>query len=102
MVRLGTGSAKCSRRSADPSDAIRRPTSATLSATNPDTAGSSARSRRPVKCGVSIWRSRVCSGGSVNPSPPGSESAPTLFRPTRLPKSLLKDSWSAKTWRTSS
>src|SRR5699024_820602 len=47
--------------------------------------------------GVRIFRIRVWSGGSANPSPPGSLSAETPASPTRLEKSLLNDFTSLST-----
>ena len=57
--------------------------------------------RRIVNWGVSSRRSRVCSGGSVNPSPPMSPSAAEPWGPVRGRMSLLKPCSSASTARAS-
>src|SRR5699024_2676163 len=59
--------------------------------------GVSRLNRRIVNSGVRIFRIRVWSGGSANPSPPGSLSAETPASPTRLEKSLLNDFTSLST-----
>src|SRR5690606_28520745 len=64
--------------------------------------GVSLRRRWPVSSGVSSLRSRVWSGGSVNPSPPGFCSAVIPTVPTRLVKSLLNAGEFARTARASS
>jgi hypothetical protein len=51
--------------------------------------GVSLDSLRIVNSGVSSLRSRVCSGGSAKPRPPGAWLADAPCSPTRFAKSLL-------------
>ncbi len=99
MTRNGIGAAKSSTRSTT------GPLASMMSSwwfTIPAIRGLSRSRRRMVNSGVRIFRSIVCSGGSVNPRPPMYWSDEAWSPPTRGRMSLLKSVVLASTVRVAS
>lgn len=94
IVRAGTGSAKDRTRSTGPGSSAMASSRASMISS---ITGASLPSRRAVNSGVSRRRSLVCSGGSLNPRPPGCLPASTPAPSTSREKSLLNASGPPRT-----